>query len=187
MPEIRISCASLASIIIEDKYLLLRNKRSYKKGEIVYSPIGGALEYSPEGKSFLDNLGAKYERETPDLRLYIDLDNVNLFQYWFEKNIDRESNIDRELKEELVDEENIFNSLETTDYKSTFLHLDIRNVSNTKYFFEIWNVIFSKEKINHIKNSLKDGKIILATESEIKNGITLTGFQITNSSTSILI
>ena len=44
MSEIRISCASLASIKIDNKYLLLLNKRSYKQGKMVYTPIGGALE-----------------------------------------------------------------------------------------------------------------------------------------------
>lgn len=191
MSEIRISCASFGSIMIEDKYLLLMNKKSYKEGNIIYTPVGGALEYLPEGKLFLDSLGARYERKTPDLRFFMDENNLDLFQYWFERKIDRETDAHRELKEELVDEENILDSLETSDYKSHQLCLvkDKRMWKNnsTHYFFEIWNISFSQEKIDQIIKALDSQKVILATESEIKNGITQRGQKISAHSNSILI
>jgi DNA gyrase subunit A len=102
--------------MIDGKYLLLLNKRSYKEGRMVYTPIGGALEYLPKAKGFLDNLGAKYERETPDLRFKMDSENLDLFKFWFEKGIDRERDVVRELTEEMIEEENIVVSLTKDGY-----------------------------------------------------------------------
>ena len=178
MSQIRISCASLASIIIEDKYLLLLNNRSYKEGRMVYTPIGGALEYLPKGKIFLDNIGAKYERETPDLRFKMDSENLDLFKTWFKMGIDREKEITRELKEEMIDEENIFDTLSKNDFSTTYLRTEkkIVNINGivNNFFFEIYNVNFSEEKIDEIKSFIDNQgelkKVILVTENEIKKG-----------------
>ena len=201
MSEIRISCASLASIMIDGKYLLLLNKRSYKEGRMVYTPIGGALEYLPKGKAFLDNLGARYERETPDLRFKMDSENLDLFKFWFEKGIDRERDVVRELTEEMIEEENIFDTLDSKDFEISYLRTetpvqDIRGLMNN-FFFEIYNVEFSEEKINEIKdyihfNWVRDNnkdvvkKAILVTEQEIKNGLTVNKIEIGNNAKSIL-
>ena len=85
MSEIRVSCAAFASIMIDGKYLLMLNKRSYKEGRMVYTPIGGALEYLPIGKEFLDNLDVKYERQTPDLRFKMDPENIDLLNFGLKK------------------------------------------------------------------------------------------------------
>ena len=201
MSEIRISCASLASIMIDGKYLLLLNKRSYKEGRMVYTPIGGALEYLPKGKAFLDNLGARYERETSDLRFKMDSENLDLFKFWFEKGIDRERDVVRELTEEMIEEENIFDTLDSKDFEISYLRTetpvqDIRGLMNN-FFFEIYNVEFSEEKINEIKdyihfNWVRDNnrdvvkKAILVTEQEIKNGLTVNKIEIGNNAKSIL-
>lgn len=194
MSEIRVSCASLASIMIDGKYLLLLNKRSYKEGRMVYTPIGGALEYLPKGKAFLDNLGARYERETPDLRLRIDSENLDLFKFWFEKGIDRERDVVRELKEEMIEEENIFNSLDDSDLEVSYIKTEtpinpIKGILNN-FFFEIYDVKFSNEKINEIKDYInKQGKVkkaILVTEKEIKNGLTIDKIEIGNNAKSII-
>jgi len=194
MSDIRISCASLASVTIDGKYLLLLNKRSYKEGRMVYTPIGGGLEYLPNGKKFLDNLGAKYERETPDLRLKIDSDNIDLFKFWFEKGIDREIDIFRELKEEIVDEENIIQSLSPSDLEISYIKtetpiIELKGVLN-HFFFEIYDVSFSKEKTDEIKRFIsKQGdlkKVLLVTEEEIRNGLTSDKIEIGSNTKSIL-
>ncbi len=192
MSEVRISCASLASIKIDNKYLLLLNKRSYKQGRIVYTPIGGALEYHPNGKKFLDNLGVRYERETPDLRFKMDSENLELFRYWFEKSIDRENDITRELIEEMVDEENIFKSLDIKDFTTKYIRTEtpikeIDGVSNY-FFFEIYNVTFTGDKITEIKEYIKknNDKIILVSDMEIKNGFTKDNIEIGDNAKSIL-
>lgn len=46
MNKIRISCASLASIKIDGKYLLCINKGALAKGTQLYTPFGGAIEYN---------------------------------------------------------------------------------------------------------------------------------------------
>jgi hypothetical protein len=194
MSEIRISCASLSSITIDDKYLLLLNKRAYKDGRMVYTPIGGALEYLPNGKKFLDNLGAKYERETPDLRFKIDSDNLDLFKFWFGKGIDRERDILRELKEEMIDEEDIIQSLSPNDLEISYIKtetpvIELKGVIN-HFFFEIYDVAFSKEKTDEIKifiSKQKDlKKVLLVTEKEIRNGLTSDKIEIGSSAKSIL-
>jgi len=194
MSEIRISCASLSSITIDDKYLLLLNKRAYKDGRMVYTPIGGALEYLPNGKKFLDNLGAKYERETPDLRFKIDSDNLDLFKFWFGKGIDRERDILRELKEEMIDEEDIIQSLSPNDLEISYIKtetpvIELKGVLN-HFFFEIYDVAFSKEKTDEIKRFIskqKDlKKVLLVTEKEIRNGLTSDKIEIGSSAKSIL-
>jgi hypothetical protein len=194
MSEIRVSCASLASIMIDDKYLLLLNKRSYREGRVVYTPIGGALEYLPKGKNFLDNLGAKYERETPDLRFKMDSENLELFKFWFEKGLDRERDVVRELTEEMVEEENIFDSLNQDDFEIQYLRTEtpIKTLNGivNNFFFEIYDVIFSEEKINEIKDYINQQgrvkKAILVTEEEIKNGFTTDKIEIGDNSKSIL-
>ncbi len=194
MSEIRISCASLASIMIDGKYLLLLNKRSYKEGRMVYTPIGGALEYLPKAKGFLDNLGAKYERETPDLRFKMDSENLDLFKFWFEKGIDRERDVVRELTEEMIEEENIFDTLDSTELDISYLRTEtpinpIKGVLNN-FFFEIYDVDFSPRKVNEIKNYINNQgqvkKAILVTEQEIKNGLTIDKIEIGNNAKSIL-
>jgi len=194
MSEIRISCAALASIMIDGKYLLLLNKRSYREGRIVYTPIGGALEYLPSGKAFLDNLGARYERETPDLRFKMDSENLELFKFWFEKGIDRERDVVRELTEEMIEEENIFDTLNSNDYDISYLRTETpinpyKGIMNN-FFFEIYDVRFSEEKINVIKDYINNQgqvkKAILVTEKEIKNGLTINKIEIGNNAKSIL-
>jgi hypothetical protein len=194
MSEIRISCASLASIMIDNKYLLLLNKRSYREGRIVYTPIGGALEYLPTGKDFLDNLGARYERETPDLRFKMDSENLEIFRFWFEKGIGREKNVVRELTEEMIEEENIFDSLNSDDFEISYIRTEtpiktIKGIINN-FFFEIYDVKFSENKVNEIKDYINNQgqfrKAILVTKEEIIDGLTMNKIEIGDNAKSIL-
>ncbi len=171
--KIRISCASQASIKINDKYLLCLNKSSLKRGEKIYTPFGGALEYLPKALEFLNNLDADFERETPDLRFKTDLDNLNLFEIWFKQKIDRETTIDRELIEEMVDEEGIFDSLSENEFRATYVKTvkdpqDYNGLMNYRYF-EVHNIEFNRNKLNIINNLLDNGEsyMILATVEDI--------------------
>lgn len=173
MSKVRISCASLASIKIDNKYLILLNKSAYKNGIMRYSAIGGALEYDTEGRKFLDNLDAEYERSTPDLRLRIDESNLDIFEHWFYKKIGREIGIDRELIEELVDEEGIFDNLNSSDFSSKYITTvktkTKREIINY-FYFEIYDIKFSDEKVKQIKENIKNSnKLILISEHEFEN------------------
>lgn len=183
--RIRVSCASQALIKIEDKYLLCLNKSSNKKGNKVYTPFGGALEYNPEALDFLNSLDVEFERQTPDLRLFMDQSNLNPFEIWFSQKKDREISIDRELIEEMVEEENIFEFLNENEFQSTYL----RTIKNSQpvndamhyWYFEVYQVEFNREKINIIKNLLEnaDSHLVLASVEEIRksevNGIRIGG------------
>lgn len=191
MNKIRISCASLASIKIDGKYLLCLNKSALAKGMQLYTPFGGAIEYNESALGFLNNLEVEFERKTPDLRLKTDKSNLDLFEIWFSKKKDREVGIERELIEEMVDEENIFNELNKSDFTSTYFDTikinQQRNEYDSYHFFEIYNVEFSKSKIKEIYRSilLKD-KLALCTEQDIING-EIDGRKISDHCKSILI
>lgn len=191
MNKIRISCASLASIKIDDKYLLCLNKGSLAKGISLYTPFGGAIEYNKSALNFLNNLEVELERKTPDLRLKTDKSNLDLFEIWFGKKIDREVGIERELIEEMVDEENIFDDLNNNDFTSTYIDTikinQQRNEYDSYHFFEIYNVEFSQNKVKEIYKSLytKD-KLVLAKKQDIINGI-IDGKKISDHCKAILI
>jgi hypothetical protein len=175
--SIRVSCAGLASINIDGKYLLVQNKRSKSKGVIAYGPLGGALEYLPSGLEFLNSLGVEFERETPDLRFSMDKDLLDIFVDWFYNNTDREKSSKRELIEELVIEENILNNLSESDMTET--HIDtIRDRSGgrsgvvSERIFEIFEISFNKEIEEKLKEiaTQPDSTIGLFSEEDIIEG-----------------
>lgn len=189
--EIRISCACLAQIKIDGKYLLALNKSSLKKGESIYTPFGGALEYDNSAKDFLNSIVLKYERETPDLRLFMYKSNLKKFENWFYKKTQRETSIERELIEELVEETKVLPELNNNDIKSIYIKtvtetVPFNNITNYRYF-EIFNVQLTQNNINIILNRLiKDNILYLATKEEILNEKTKTNIKIGTNSQAIL-
>lgn len=189
--KIRISCAAFASIKFGDKYLLCLNKNKLENDIKVFTPFGGALEYKENAKGFLDNLRVDYLRETPDLRLMLDMDNLDLFEIWFSKRIDRETSVDRELIEEMVIEECILDSLKPNEYTSEYLKSEkVESViDNTSFhmYFEIFKIKFSIPKAREIIMCIEENdKIELFTEEEILNGVSDNGVKIGTNSKSIL-
>jgi len=170
---VRISCASLSSIVIDDKYLLYLNRSSLKRNSYVYSPFGGAIEYMPKALEFLNSIDAEFERETPDLRLRVDISQIPAFDMWFTQKIDREFGVDRELFEEMVEEEKILSSLDSWDFQSEFIRLhkftDVNDGITNYRFFEIFKIQFSKNKLEELKSKIDGDKLILATEEDITN------------------
>ena len=174
---IRVSCAGLASINIDGKYLLVQNKKSRSNGVIKYGPLGGALEFLPEGREFLNSINATLERKTPDLRFVIDKKFLDEFVEWFYNTDDREKSSKREVFEELVIEENVINSLEESDMREN--HLDtIRDRSGgrigtiSERIFEIYEISFNEEVEQKLKDiaSQPDSTIGLFSKEEIIKG-----------------
>lgn len=173
--SIRVSCAGLASIKIDDKYLLIRNKSSYKRGHTIYGPLGGALEYEPDGLEFLNSIGADFERTTPDLRFVIEDEYLKDFDEWYYTTDDREKSCVREVIEELQDEEKLISGLTENDISETFIKTvkDKRarfDVVSQRYF-DIFKIEFSpevKQKIIEIE-SQPESQIKLLTKEEILN------------------
>lgn len=173
---IRVSCAGLASINIDGKYLLVQNKKSRSKGIINYGPLGGGIEYLPSGEGFLNKLNVKFERETPDLRFVINTNLLNEFVEWFYETNDRERSTKREVIEELVMEENVLNNLDEFDI--TEEHIDtIRNKSErfgvvSERIFEIFEISFTEEIEQQLKDiaNQPDSTIGLFSKEEIIEG-----------------
>lgn len=190
--KITVSCASFASIKMGEDYLLCLNKSQLEGGNEVLTPFGGALEYKEEAKPFLDNIGVEYEREIPDLRLYVERDNLDLFEIWFSKKNDREFGIERELYEEMVLEENIFEELSKDDYTSEFrksdkIKIEREGLDNFMYF-DIFEVKFNIKKAREIFISMETNENIrLVSEQEILNGVTSDGIKVGTNSKSILV
>lgn len=194
---IRISSASLASINIDGLYLLCMNNSQFKNNIYTYTPFGGAIEYNNEALPFLNSLNVTFERSTPDLRFTMKLENLVKYEEWFNKKIDREVGIDRELIEEFVDEENILQSLTNTEFTSKYINTVKDNqyyngIENYRYF-EIYTVEFNNYVLNEIKNKLNSysntdiKKIALISKEEILNGYTNDGIKIGDNSKSIII
>lgn len=185
MKEIRISCAALASIFINNKYLVCVNKNALKKGVVTITPFGGGTEYKPEALNFLNNLGAKFERSTPDLRFRMLQSNIELFELWFFKKKDREIGIDRELIEEIVMEEEILTNLTVNDFSTEYVNC-VENIEGDNHrYFEIYDVKFNDNIIKELLNSKKPN-LKLVSKEEILNGMTNDGVHIGTSVKSIL-
>lgn len=174
---IRVSCAGLASILIDSKYLLVQNKKSRNNGIISYGPLGGALEYLPSGEEFLNKLNVEFERETPDLRFIINTGRLPEFINWFEITLDREKSCKREIIEELVQEENVLDNLDESDITERQIDT-IRDKSErfgviSERIFEIFEITFSKEvegKLKEIANDPNSTIGLFSKEEIIKGG-----------------
>ena len=173
MSEIRVSCAGLASIKIGNKYLLVENRKSKSKGSLIYGPLGGALEFSPNGKFFLDSIGAKLERSTPDLRILIEEKHLKNYIKWFKTTNDREKSCTREVYEELVEEEKILTNLNLSDISEKYIKLYKNKRERfgvvSERLFEVFDIKFPKEIEDElVRISMDENSTIrLFTRSEI--------------------
>ncbi|CAG7579766.1 MAG: putative pyrophosphohydrolase [uncultured marine phage] len=174
---IRISCACLSSIKIDDKYLLVQNAKSRSRGKIIYGPVGGALEYKEIIETFLEGLEFKPERETRDLRIHIPTKFTGTFDKWFNRREDRETTSYREMYEELVLEEKVLPELSKKDVIETFLEcVSLKKKSPfhktpSQYYFEIYKIELPKDIKKELKRICEDPKssVELFTEEEIKS------------------
>lgn len=190
--KIRVSCSALASIVIDGKYLLCVNHGSAAKGDTIYTPFGGATEYHSDALSYLQGLGCEFERKTPDLRFWMPESNLPEYLEWFNKKQQRETSIDRELMEELVEEEHIFDALGVSDFTATYRTVvfdkaEFNGVESYRYF-EIFDVSFNAEKQDAIMKMLSqpNSKIKLVTAQEIRAGRAADGSQIGNNTKPLL-
>lgn len=173
--RISISCAALARIIIDDKYLLLMNKGKY-------GPIGGALKYDKEAIVWiLDKIDYKPERtgeDFYDLRINIPEHRWNKFKKWFNRGQLRETTINRELVEELQpylksdiskSHENICHTVETS---GDILKDNAHNTVYKNRIFQIHDVILSKDAEKEVRKIVENNDdLILATKEEIKKSL----------------
>jgi hypothetical protein len=186
--EIRVSCASFV-IIRNDKceFALLVNKKSKQKGKIIYTPIGGAIQATNDGKNELKKLlgidDSAFERKDNDLRFKMSGAYANICLDWFLNTENREQDPRREVLEELVEEAKL---LEVTDLEGMILvkvgyafelekqkDNDI-NSPPTLRLFEVFDLQLSNEALNKLiqKSTEKGSEIRFVTADEINNGRT---------------
>lgn len=186
---VRVSCASLASIKIDNKYLICLNKNSLTKGIKQYTPFGGSIEFKSNALEYLNTLDLEFEKNN-DLRFKINYNRYDDFKKWFNLKIDRELSIDRELIEEFVYEEKLLSKLDNKDFKSKFIRTDYtseykNNVMNYR-IFEIYKIEF-KKSLEEVLLNIKTNKIYLASLNEIENQITNDGVEIGSNCKNIII
>lgn len=177
---IRVSCASFARIKVGDKYMLILNGNAIMKGNKIYGPIGGGLEFLESGREFLTSINASPEKSNYDLRIRLPKENLEEFKKWFYSKADRENGVFREVQEELVDEMQILKSISESDVTESYVKTsEDEAVSQkigfegtfTKYIFEIYEVTFSEKVQKELLEACNEKIQIvgLFTEEEILN------------------
>lgn len=173
---IRITCAGLARININGKYLFILNKNSVKIGKPTYGPLGGALEFTENARPFLESLNVLFEKGM-DLRLMLPTKNLEQYMNWFNTKTDRESSALREVYEELVLEEQIV-SMTESQMKETYIATKTEDKlsarqgfegTKTKGIYEIFEVTLDQsiqdQILTYIENATEP-KVLLLTKEE---------------------
>ena len=176
---VRVSCASLCRIQIDDQFLLLLNKNRRQKGIYQLSPVGGAILVNDWG--VVKDLNLNFNPENPanhDLRLFVPSAQLDIFRKWFYTRQGREIDPFREVYEELVDESQALFDLKRQDVKIRFLNFreDSKQTLRkgmtgefTQYFFEIFEVKFDAlDILLRLKAPPPSAGIILLSDAEVR-------------------
>jgi len=177
---VRISASILARIVIDDRYLLVLNKRRRVAGRRVYTPVGGAIMLDEAARPFLLGIGAAFETGA-NLRFMLPIDNVPAFEAWFHRREGRETSPYRELREELVEEEGVLDVLPEGSIRVTFLGFAKQRAITdrpgcegllTYRFYEVHDVGFLPEPTGCIRRAASDPvkRVALVTGDEIRGG-----------------
>lgn len=205
LPEVRVSSASLVRIQDQDgRYALLVNKNRLKRGEIVLTPIGGAIEATPEGIEGLKELlgidDSAFEKGN-DLRFKMSGSKANEYRKWFLRGEQRETDPRREVYEELVSEAlsgvPLLNEEELKELKCTRVGYATQLEETTRVgqegkmtlrFLEIFDAELKPKTLERLKqlSEIRDAVIRLVTEEEIRSGKTKDGVNIGTVAKSLL-
>lgn len=175
---IRVSCAVLCRITLNDKFLLLLNHNRRGKGIYQLSPIGGALEVYD--LDFLAQFDALLEKpDNHDLRFTMPSPMLGTFRQWFKSGQGRESSPFRELHEELVLETGIMPKLSEDDVEYRLFKTVERAQETdrhgqtgvyTHYFLEIYDVKFtSHHALGYILSAPHNTGAQWLTAEEVKS------------------
>jgi hypothetical protein len=180
--RVRVSCAGLCRIRDDDgRYLLALNQNRLTRGVQVYTPLGGGLEY--HAPDLLARFDA--EPENPDgheLRLYLPSARFPEFRAWFLRRVERETDPFRELREELVEELGVIDTLRRSDvvFESVRM-LDAERVTDrtgaeglpTRYLLEVFDVRLKSPGVRAALTNLPaDGALRWITPTELDAGQT---------------
>lgn len=175
---IRVSCAGLARIVKDGKFLTILNKNSVKVGKPSYGPLGGALEFNEESKDFLLSLGCTFEKE-PDLRIKLSTKNLKQFQDWFYTKKGRETSSVREVFEEMCLEEKVttfdpdtlIEEYRHTKVEDKLSHRMGQEGVRTIAMYEVYDVLLPDDVwvdvLDHIENHGSESKLLLASAEDL--------------------
>jgi hypothetical protein len=154
-----VSCAALANIEVDGRYLLFKEKKKFQ-------PIGGGLKYYDSALPFLESIEFQTERTDNDIRIRIPVSNWETFKKWFYSEQDREVSIDREIDEEISP----FLGSQYTSKMNTSNYKVIEQITNKNRIFQIHKITFPEDVKQAIINLVNTNEqFILATPEEMKS------------------
>ncbi len=182
----RILVGAWNRITLDERLLVEISSSRHEAGKIECAPLGGALEFLDPARPFLESIGAEFEKPgTNELRLYLPVDNLPVFEEWYRSGQDRETSPFRELHEELVEESDLpdFSRGEVTithrrtireSYQSS--RLGVRT-KKTERFGDFFDVRFTPEYDEHIRQKVgqPETRLGLISEQEIHNRVSDAG------------
>jgi hypothetical protein len=187
---IRVSCSALAIIEPQPGRLLLVPSRIQSlMNRRVLVPPGGALE-AADPQEIFGRFNATAEKPgSGELRLSLPKAHLGEFEAWFAARADRELTPNRELREELVQEERLLSSLADEELEAIYCgsirteRESVRpNVAGvrTVYLHELFQVTLSGERRLELLHSLNaaGNACVLATAAELRRGHTVDGTEI---------
>lgn len=192
MDLIRVSCAALCLIEIDDLVLLEVNKN---RGDVL-TPLGGALEFHEAACPVLTELGAVFEKGM-DLRFRIPAENLSRFETWFRQRCEREVSPLRELKEELIEEHGALLRWPDNDVVFDYLGISLDRVATTRrglegvttsYFFELFSATFDARTVEILVQALSQpgSRLRLVPKEAILAGVDATDGMVVAASAKML-
>ncbi|MEX2382844.1 MAG: hypothetical protein WD490_10700 [Opitutales bacterium] len=176
---VRFSISALVRIKVDDKYLLVKNRKWPK-----YQPVGGVLQVYQGGKSTLQDLGVLSDNMLPiddinreDLRVQVPGKNIAKFLEWYDSARNRENDPHREFREELF-QTGIVSSESFGHPKFNFLRQHVCGVKPCKHLdgdleckiAEIYDLEITPEQRSLLENLQSEGSnlYIWADDSQIR-------------------
>ena len=199
--EIRYSSNSVGRITAvidgERKYLLGVNKKRYDNGINSLSPIGGGIEFDESSRSFLvDDLEAQLQSGN-DLRFTSSRDNEEIYRSWLLDRTGRETDMSREIQEELFDEPGYLSNddpalsgelgdlVVSQEFDSVHSYEYVTNRpgatdQTTVGFFEIYDIELTDDARDYLVDMSEDpdSRIKFISKEEILTGETDDGWSI---------
>lgn len=189
--HIRISASTLSNIRDpEGRHALLLNKGAQARGELILSPLGGAVEATPLGRATLKDMLDLQEEDFEkgnDIRLKnVPTGSLNAFVEWFVARTDRELTPLRELSEELIDEAKILGNgmLAGAEYQFSGYGyeraISARSGTETVRFGDVYSVTVPPAAMEVLTEKANEptGALVFASEREIMQQETDSGIQI---------
>lgn len=184
------SASTLCRIEDGDSFMLLRNKNAYGRGEIVFSPVGGAIEATEFGRlALMREFGVTDDgfENGDDLRFMLSEREIGRFAIWLTQCDGRYREIDpeRELVEELCEESELLLPQDIRDVRSALVGYYMEravsyreNVAQpTVRIAEVYDTLLPGGVVRRLHEDYS-GQVLFASVAEIREGISVEGMKI---------